>query len=461
MIIGQRLKKLLPLLLIFSACFLFEGEKEDEQNTNLTLSLHSAGVTSVNLNVEPEDSLSSFTFELVRDDSTVQTLSLQSDTIIKDNGLNPNTNYTYTGYWMDGAERIGESNTLSVNTMDTTSHDFTWEIDTLGAYGSELNDVWIVNENDIWVVGALSIDDSSLNYEGHINYNAAHWNGGDWDYLKIGDTMPQGHFAMTTLYGIHYFNENDIWVISGVPLHWNGEEWEHYLLHYMDVLPNSSLSNGALWGTSSNNMYFVGLNGSIVHYNGNEFVKMESGTDVDLRDISGNEDGSRIFATGYLNTDGRYESVTVYYMQGEWSVLFSGSSYFGDIEQEDFGWMTTVDVFSDTCYIVSREGLIKYDFINESYSVVEPWQTRMNGEDFYGLTVQNTNDIMSFGRNGFTSHFNGKSWHRSKQIDLHQKPAWIKKGQLKNNIAIRVGELRNYNNLEKSGAIVCIGTRNN
>jgi len=78
--------KYFPSLLLFSACFLFD----EEQNSNLTLSLHSAGVTSVNLNVEPEDSLSSFTFELTRDDSIVQTLSIQSDTIIKDNGLNPN-----------------------------------------------------------------------------------------------------------------------------------------------------------------------------------------------------------------------------------------------------------------------------------------------------------------------------------------------------------------------------------
>jgi len=39
--------------------------------------------------------------------------------------------------------------------MDTTSHNFTWKIDTLGIYGSYLNDVWIVNEDDIWVVGQM------------------------------------------------------------------------------------------------------------------------------------------------------------------------------------------------------------------------------------------------------------------------------------------------------------------
>ncbi|MBL7014445.1 MAG: hypothetical protein ISR83_08490, partial [Candidatus Marinimicrobia bacterium] len=71
------MKKALPILLFFSACFLFEDEN---QNTNLTLSEGAIGVATVRLHVEPEDSLAQFTFELTRDDSTVQTLSLQSDT---------------------------------------------------------------------------------------------------------------------------------------------------------------------------------------------------------------------------------------------------------------------------------------------------------------------------------------------------------------------------------------------
>jgi len=39
--------------------------------------------------------------------------------------------------------------------LDTTSHNFSWDIDTLGLYGSYLNDVAIVDENDIWVVAIL------------------------------------------------------------------------------------------------------------------------------------------------------------------------------------------------------------------------------------------------------------------------------------------------------------------
>ena len=56
--------------------------------------------------------------------------------------------------------------------MDTTSHNFTWDIDTLGISGT-LRDVQIIDENNIWVVGEIETDTAT--------YNAAHWNGNDWE----------------------------------------------------------------------------------------------------------------------------------------------------------------------------------------------------------------------------------------------------------------------------------------
>jgi hypothetical protein len=41
------------------------------------------------------------------------------------------------------------------NGADTTSHNFTWRLDTLGTNWSILLDVAIVNENDIWAVGEI------------------------------------------------------------------------------------------------------------------------------------------------------------------------------------------------------------------------------------------------------------------------------------------------------------------
>ncbi len=39
--------------------------------------------------------------------------------------------------------------------LDTTSSEFTWIIDSLGLYGSELFDATVISQDDIWVVGII------------------------------------------------------------------------------------------------------------------------------------------------------------------------------------------------------------------------------------------------------------------------------------------------------------------
>ena len=163
-----RLKLFLSIvpLLFFFAWFLFDDGDEQyntkDQNTNLSLSLQSVGVSTMSLNITPEDSLVPFTFELTQNDSTVQMFLLQSDTLLKETGLEPNTRYTYQGYWRSGENRYGESDTLTVTTLDTTSHNFSWEVISLHtaslAQTNEWYDVDIIDENNIWVVGMVDTD---------------------------------------------------------------------------------------------------------------------------------------------------------------------------------------------------------------------------------------------------------------------------------------------------------------
>ena len=406
------MKKTFPFLLLCSACFLFN--KENEQNTDLTLSLHSAGVTSINLNVSPEDSLSFFTFELSRNDSVVKTLSIQSNTLIKDTGLNPNTAYTYKGYWMNGTKRVGESNTLNVTTMDTTSHNFTWEIDTLGEYGSYLNDVWIVDENDIWVVGALSIDDSTLNYEGHLNYNAAHWDGNEWEFRKV--MQPGGYVIPVSC--IYYFDENDIWFgQGGLPIQWNGDEY------YM-FMPSNGEHPGqptinAIWGTSSSNMYFVGRRGSIVHYDGTEFVQMESGTNVNLKNIHGSGDGEFVFATGFtISGENAGQTVALELIDNEWQTLYSYHTTLPN--NESTGGVYACYVYGDTVYFNRTGGFWKFNYLTRESTIIPPENTGgLSGFGFQKIIVANTNDI-HFIANGFSYlHFNGGSWYVDHSVNTY------------------------------------------
>jgi hypothetical protein len=86
---------------------------------------------------------------------------------------------------------------------------------------------------------------------------------------------------------ICYFNSNDIWnSIGSFPVHWDGVEWT--LFHLQNMGLDVSIINST-WGTSSDNIYFAGNGGSLVHYNGTDFTTIESGIDEDFRGISGND----------------------------------------------------------------------------------------------------------------------------------------------------------------------------
>ena len=164
---------------------------------------------------------------------------------------------------------------MNVTTLPTTSHNFTWTIDTLSAPGpwsSYLMDVAIVDEDNIWVMGNIETDSG--------RYNLAKWDGIFWTLSNVG---PVGN----NLYSIHVFTENDVWVSNICsPYHWDGSEWTYYRFSSGGVGVNACAGN-AIWGSAPDNVYFVGKNGSIVHYDGSGFTRMESGTERDLLAISG------------------------------------------------------------------------------------------------------------------------------------------------------------------------------
>ncbi|MBL7013439.1 MAG: hypothetical protein ISR83_03385 [Candidatus Marinimicrobia bacterium] len=424
------MKKAFPVLLLFSACFLFE-EEDENQNTNLTLSEGAIGVTTVRLHVEPEDSLAQFTFELTRDDSIVQTLSLQSDTLIKDTGLNPNTSYTYTGYWMDGTKRIGESNTLTLTTMDTTSHNFVnWIFDTLGVYGSEIQDVHIVNENDIYIVGAFALEDSATFLPGgYTNYNLGHWDGNKWTFTKV--------FGNLVLYTITYFNENDIWVTTlGYPVRLEGNEWTLYQLHDMGF---DSVSVGdASWGTSSSNMYFAGWRGSktahIVHYDGTNFNPFDTGVKTRLADMDGTPNGEHIFVIG--DSGGMIDGVfSLFYSNGnpnEWGRI--------DIP-EGIEQIYGLDVYGDTAYIADINKIWKYNYITGE-SIFENQPNDGNRHVFLkGVNIVSQNDHLYTSMRFRILHYNGLNYsYNTDYTYLYDAGLRIFNSDYNGNIAVLVGK---------------------
>ncbi|MFH1250688.1 MAG: glucosyl transferase [bacterium] len=280
---------------------------------------------------------------------------------------------------------------------DTTSHNFTWEIDTLCDYSGCLNDVWVVDENNIWVVGEIIMHDpdSSWNGTGFETFNAAHWNGEEWEYIHIRGNLMND---VGPLYSIWYFDDSNIWVSTGFPVHWDGVKWTLYHIQNMGI--NASVEYG-IWASSPSNIYFVGYRGSIVHYDGSSFKKIESGTTLDVRDIWGAKNKR----------------------SGKWEILAIASN---DLDKCLLRIQNkTVTKLSDDSLSNILDGI--WFVPNYQYYVVgagihfksklddSSWSRYPSGEvtsyQSHDITGSGINDIFVVGSFCEVVHFNGSTWH--------------------------------------------------
>jgi hypothetical protein len=337
-------------LLTFWAC---PKPPDEVRDTSIHIELTDTWTTSLSFEISVDDTIERWSYELVRNDSVVKQGVEHGRSIqITDTHLEPNRVYSYIAYFRENNHRVDSTATFNFTTMDTTSHDFTWTIDTLGEYGSLLNDVHIVNENNIWVVGQIIMDDpdSSWNGTGTETFNAAHWDGSEWEMIRV--------YGPVELYSIFYFNEDDIWVTTyGLPIHYDGNEWTLYHIQNMGLHVSAGL---ACWGTSSDNMYFVGINGGIVHYDGSEFTKMESGTEAHLQEIVSTPNGEHIFVFGNDNTTGL--AIILENNLTSWNILYHNESVLP--QTDNYGTVYKgMDVFEDVSYFVTAKGLWKYNYL--------------------------------------------------------------------------------------------------
>ena len=115
------------------------------------------------------------TINLLKNNSVTQTFSLNTkDSLLYIDSLLPNQNYSFQ---VSSIQNPVSSNKVVATTLDTTSHNFTWQTFEFGQHSSStLYDVAIINENDIWAVGEIYMNDSLGNPDPAC-YNAVHWDG--------------------------------------------------------------------------------------------------------------------------------------------------------------------------------------------------------------------------------------------------------------------------------------------
>jgi hypothetical protein len=182
------------------------------------------------------------------------------------------------------------------NAIDTTSHNFTFQSWTFGKHSSSvLNDVAIIDENNIWAVGEIYLNDSLGQPDPHA-YNAACWDGSKWELEKI-KTNACGGVQYPPIKTIFAFTADDILFahIDGSISHFDGMEFTNDC----SLITQLNGSANKMWGVSNNNFYVVSTNGFIAHYQNGSWTNIESGTDLDVYYIWGD----------YNSTNGEYEII--------------------------------------------------------------------------------------------------------------------------------------------------------
>ncbi len=294
--------------------------------------------------------------------------------------------------------------------MDTTSHEFQWEVfEFPSPYGSGvLRDVAIVSEDDIWAVGEIYSDTAQT----WLPYNAVHWDGQRWELKRISFTGWCSAVEFPPVRSVLAFSENDIWFARGGSLvHYNGNSF--YNDCEMNPLLDGSISK--IWGTNSNNLYIVGGSGTIAHYNGSSWQKLESGTDVDLLDVWGSPDGGVVWACGWSTAK---PTVLLRYENGILEKIYEDRDHrFVVLHDTLSGTLTSGWIFDNRSqYVASNAGVYRIPTSGagkiERLSFTPSWfpgfPFRLRGEGI--------NDMILTGDYFMVAHFNGLSWRYYQQL---------------------------------------------
>jgi len=387
--------------------------------------------------------------KVYRGDSLLFNLTLQNiDTTLYDEGLLPNHVYKYHTSIQLYSNSNAVTKELTLQTMDTTSHNFTWQTFTFGQHSSSvLYDVAIINENNIWAVGEIYMNDSLGNPDPHA-YNAVHWDGIKWDLIRINTQSDCNPVTYAPLRAIWAFSDSNIIITSGGSIGWfNGKTNKADC----NIRPMLTGSINKIWGTSSSDLYVVGNSGNIAHYDGsplaNGWTKIESGTELSIRDVWGD-----------------FNEKT-----NKWEILAAASNFMLDLEKEVLSikgnsvtklnlssqvWpLKTVWFMPNKQYYIAGSGIYQKRLLADSV-----WRNNATDITTFSTTSirgNGINDVFAVGAFGDLVHFNGVNWKTDYSEPLLNNGAYTRVA-VKGNLVIAVGG--NQVSLD-SEAVILMGRR--
>lgn len=286
--------------------------------------------------------------------------------------------------------------------QDTTSHDVTWTTCTLGLAGVAMNilrDVYAINDTDVWVVGMIRTAeterrDSLGNWVP--NFNAAHFDGKTWTPVRIWHKDQNDLMAADPLNSVIAFGKNDVFFFSeGAFIHWDGKS---FTSNWITTARWGAFLKG--WGSSPSNIFVATTLGTVTHFNGTTFKKIETGTSERFGDIYGSKEGT-VWTGGYDHGDLSRAFVRI---EGSKSA---------SIDRLAFDGCRTLWISADTLYADVGTGIFIQSLRDTSHWRLLPMMTIAFPLGYIrSMRGTTDNDIFMVGDFATIIHYNGKSWYQ-------------------------------------------------
>lgn len=374
---------------------------------------------------------------LNRDDNEIMRFNLISeDTTILNDSLLPNKSYTYQ--ILSNDKRVA-SNKISAITMDTTSHNFTWEDYTFGEGPSDmLNDVSISDENNIWAVGEIDYYylDSSGYRQSRI-YNAVHWNGKECvlQPLQFFSFCGQEYTGAYPAHSIFDFGNYNMSISSSLQI----KSFVNKSEVNTQCVP---LVVNEIWGRHNQDYFIVGKAGGIARYQNGKWNKLSSGTNLYLTDIFGRDDificapDHRISGGVILKwNNGRFEKFAEAKIVPPLQVF------------KPYLFGTIASLWIDEKNALYVGGGLLYRYKSGIWDYAKGLKGNRPYEDINyehrgyitGIRGNSSNDFWICGEGNTLMHFNGYSWKQIGEPYTQQSDILWRVVEAKGNIAAAVG----------------------
>lgn len=309
---------------------------------------------------------------------------------------------------------------------DSTTQNFTFETFEFGDgfSSSYLNDVWIFNENNIWAVGYISPSDT-INGVYISNPNIIKWDGANWALQPYSGTS-------SGIYGIWAVDSSHIYFASGNIIKYKNNT-------YVNIIVQGNWTQGQqiekLWGSSENNIWGVGPWGTIVHFDGTAWSKIDFDQQWSFTAISGNAENGIAYTVG-RNTN--FNPIIVKLTGNLPEIIYQSNQQITALKSYSVLYLNEALFLAGSDLINTL--LWKYDITNNNIDSLYSLEATTA---IVKTTGEKETDLYYWGRDynsGKMFHFNGKKY---KEFDLPRASITAGGAYTRGNISAVVGYAEN------------------